>query len=201
MNAALECVSVTRDSFDADFVRKFVQIFRDYKIGARLVLLDSEFYSANVMNALSASGNRYLMPAVKNDGIKKAAMECRHGLRNAASMHAMKNSAGRCERFVLITMLAARPDGGDNGRKAREITDDHSLCHQPADGADTARDIGTAGGAPLVVGHQDPLQAGGGDQAVDDESQRHVSHNPVLRVAVHAQCVGRVTRKKGDGTQ
>ena len=34
VNVALECVSVTRDSFDADFVRKFVQTFRDYKTGA-----------------------------------------------------------------------------------------------------------------------------------------------------------------------
>ena len=32
---------------------------------------DREFYSANVMNALSASGSRHLT-AVKNDGIKKA---------------------------------------------------------------------------------------------------------------------------------
>ena len=82
VNAALECVSAARDSRDAYFVRKFAQIFRDYKAGARLVLPDREFYSANVVNALSASGNGYLT-AVKNDGIKKATIvpprpeECR----------------------------------------------------------------------------------------------------------------------------
>lgn len=75
VNAVLECVSVTRDSLDVDFVRKFVQTFRDYKAGAPPVLSDLEFYSANVMNALSASGSRHLA-AVENDGIKKATVGC-----------------------------------------------------------------------------------------------------------------------------
>ena len=124
-----------------------------------------------------------------------------HGLRNVASMCSMKNSAGRCERFALIMRPAAGPDGSDKGRKAREITDYYSLCHQPADGADTARDIGAAEGAPLEVGHRARLRAGDRDQAVDGEPQRHVSYSLVLRAAVHAQCVGRGTRKKADGSQ
>ena len=122
VNAVLDCVRVTRGSSDVDFVRKFVRTLRDYKIRARLVLLDREFYSVDVMNALSASGNRYLMPAVKNRGIKTAIMEHHHGLRGAVSRHVMKNGAGRYERFVLIIRPAAKPGGG-NKKKAREITD------------------------------------------------------------------------------
>ena len=121
VNAVLDCVRVTRGSPDVDFVRKFVQILRDYGIRARLVLLDREFYSVDVMNALSASGSRYLMPAVKNGGIKRAIMEYHHGLRGAASRYVMKNAAGRYERFVLIIRPAAG-FGGD-AKKARRITD------------------------------------------------------------------------------
>lgn len=121
VNAVLDCVRVTRGSSDVDFVRKFVQILRDYGIRARLVLLDREFYSVDVMNALSASGSRYLMPAVKNRGVKKAIEEYHHGLRNAASRYVMKNAAGRHERFVLIIRPAAG-FGGD-AKKARRITD------------------------------------------------------------------------------
>ena len=43
VNAVLECVSVTRDSLDVDFVRKFVQTFRDYKAGAPPSCLTSSF--------------------------------------------------------------------------------------------------------------------------------------------------------------
>ena len=124
VNAVLDCARVVRGSFDVDFVRKFVQTLRDYRIRARLVLLDREFYSVDVMNALSASGNRYLMPAVKNAGVKRAIEECHHGLRNAASWYVMKNSADRYERFVLIIRRAAA-SGGDRGGTKGRITDNY----------------------------------------------------------------------------
>lgn len=122
VNAVLDCVRVARGSSDAGFVRKFVHTLRDYKVRARLILPDREFYSVDVMNAPSASGNRYLMPAVKSIGVKRAIGEYRHGLRSAASRYVMRNAAGRYERFVLIIRPAAGPDGG-RGRKTGRIAD------------------------------------------------------------------------------
>jgi len=124
VNAVLDCARVTRDTDNVDFVREFVQTLRDCKVHARMILLDREFFSVDIMNALSASGSRYLMPAVKTVGIKRAIGEYHHGLRNSASRYVMKNAAGRYERFVLIIRPAANPDG-DKGRKAGRLTDNY----------------------------------------------------------------------------
>lgn len=124
VNAVLDCARVTRDTSDVDFVREFVHTLRDCRIRARTILLDREFCSVDIMNALSASGNRYLMPAVKTGGIRKAIEEHHHGLRNAVSWYVMRNGAGRYERFVLIIRRAAASDG-DGGEEEKKVTDDY----------------------------------------------------------------------------
>lgn len=59
VNAVSGCARAARGASDVDFVRKLVRALRDYKVHARLILLDRGFYSVDVMNTPSASGNRY----------------------------------------------------------------------------------------------------------------------------------------------
>ena len=84
VNAVPGCARVARGPPGVDFVRKFVRTLRDCKVRARLVLPGRGSYSAGVMNAPSASGNRYLVPAAGNAGTRRAITEHHHGLGNAA---------------------------------------------------------------------------------------------------------------------
>ena len=69
--AILECMQVTRSVDNSDFVRKFMQKLRDYRIRARLLLMDREFYSTEIIR----QGRKFLMPAVKNTGMKRMIRE------------------------------------------------------------------------------------------------------------------------------
>lgn len=114
INAILDCVPLTRDDEDVDFVRRFVQKLRRYGLTARLILMDREFYSVDVISAVCESGNRFLMPAVKNSGIKRIIAEYHEGKTDAVSAYTMKNSAGREASFTLIIRKSRHWDDAES---------------------------------------------------------------------------------------
>ena len=122
VNAVPGCVGAARGSPGAGFVRRFVRTLRDYKVRAHPVLPGRGSCSVDVTSAPSASGDRCLMPAARNAGLRRAIGEHRHGLRRASSWYVVRNTAGRHGRFVLITRPAAGPDGDDGKGGARRIT-------------------------------------------------------------------------------
>ncbi len=101
-NAVLCCMRELKESIDANFVRRFTQILKENKIRARLILLDREFYSVDVMEAVLQSKNKFLMPAIKNSTTKKAILEYHAGTRDMASKHTITNKFQRSMSFTLI---------------------------------------------------------------------------------------------------
>ncbi len=86
-------------------MRKTFEEFKRRKIKPGLVLLDREFYAVGVMQILNVTGMTFLMPAVKNTGIKKAISEYVQGRRSSVSKYVMKNTAGEKFRFELIIVV------------------------------------------------------------------------------------------------
>ena len=101
-NAVLCCMRELKESIDANFVRRFTRILKENKIRARLILLDREFYSVDVMEAVLQSKNKFLMPAIKNSTTKKAILEYHAGTREIASKHTITNKFQRSMSFTLI---------------------------------------------------------------------------------------------------
>ncbi len=113
INAVLDCVPVTRDCSDVDFVRRFVNTLRKCRVKARLLLMDREFYSTDVMLALNESHSKFLMPAVKNAGIKRAVTDYHNGRIGAVSRYTMRNSKKREVTFTLIIRPSKKYDDAD----------------------------------------------------------------------------------------
>ena len=111
VTAVLDCVRVTRDMFEADFVRSFMRKLGDYRIRARLLLLDREFYSTEIIGLVSDMGHRFLMPAVKNAGVKRAILEHHAGKRDAVSRYTLRNSQGESAAFTLAITPSKKADG------------------------------------------------------------------------------------------
>ena len=111
--AILECMQVTRSVDDADFVRKFVQKLKGYRIRARLLLMDREFYSTEIINLVSEHRCKFLMPAVKNAGIKRMIREHHDKSRKAVSQYAIRNAAGQSATFTLIITPSKKIDDPD----------------------------------------------------------------------------------------
>ena len=102
INAVLDCVKFTRDMDNVDFVRRFVHILDGYRIRPRLMLVDREFFAVDVMLALNGLGKKFLMPATKKPGIKRAVLEHHRGRRAAVSAYVMRNAAGQSVTYRLV---------------------------------------------------------------------------------------------------
>lgn len=102
INAILDCAKFTRDMDNVDFVRRFVHILDRYKIRPRLMLVDREFFAVDIMLALNGLGKKFLMPAVKNDRIKRAILEHHAGKRAAVSSYVMRNAVGQSVTYRLV---------------------------------------------------------------------------------------------------
>ena len=111
--AILECMQVTRSVDDVDFVRKFVQKLGDYRIRARLLLMNREFYSTEIIRLVSEQRHKFLMPAVKNTGIKRMMQEYHDKLRKAVSQYTIRNAAGQSTTFTLIITPSKKIDSPD----------------------------------------------------------------------------------------
>ena len=66
-----------------------------------MLLLDREFYSAQIIDLLDSRGITWLMPAVKNDTIKEAVAKFKKGEREAVSVHSPSSGKISAE-FTLI---------------------------------------------------------------------------------------------------
>ncbi|MCG8531376.1 MAG: transposase [Desulfovibrionales bacterium] len=120
INAVLDCVKFTRGMDNVDFVRRFVHIMDRYKIRPRLLLVDREFFAVDVMQALNGLGKRFLMPATKTPGIKRAILEHHRGKRDAVSSYVMRNAAGQSVTYRLaIQKVRKWSEVGDYGPEKR----------------------------------------------------------------------------------
>ena len=98
----LACNPVDREHFNDEFVRKIVQKCLKIGISVRMFLMDREFYSVAVMRTMRELGQNFIMPAIKNKGIKKAIKEYEKGKRGAVSEYTMKSQDGRKFTFNLV---------------------------------------------------------------------------------------------------
>ena len=73
----LACNPVDREHFDDEFVRKIVQKCLKIGISVRMFLMDREFYSVAVMRTMRELVQNFIMPAIKNKGIKKQSRSIR----------------------------------------------------------------------------------------------------------------------------
>ena len=79
-------------SFTPKFVRKIVQLCEDVGAKPRLILLDREFYSTDVMRELDGLGVQYLIPCTNRDAAVGALRDYASGRRKAISRMTMSNS-------------------------------------------------------------------------------------------------------------
>ena len=114
---ARACLGVlvrTRETFPADAVAALLDMCGNNGIQTRTLLLDREFYSAEIMNLLEWRGINWLMPAVKTDTIKRAVSEFGVGRRGGAvSVH----SVGSGLRAPVHPDRYGRPKTGDDARE------------------------------------------------------------------------------------
>lgn len=71
INSILYCAKRIRDTGNVDFVRRFVYILDRYGIRLRLMRVDREFVTTDVMQALNGLNKRFLMPAIRPSGSKR----------------------------------------------------------------------------------------------------------------------------------
>jgi len=99
----LACIPVTRDTFNPEFVRKLLRKIRILNIRPRLLLMDREFYAVDVLKAVARAGLRFLVPAVRTPGARRAMREYADGKRDAVSTYTMVSQDGtRMECDIII---------------------------------------------------------------------------------------------------
>ena len=107
------CSMVGKGDKHADLVRKMLEKCMDLGISPVLggkrsrVLLDRGFYSVDVMYVIDDAGFAFIMPAVKNCGIKNAIDEHVQGQRPAVSWYTVKSAEGR--KFTLQLFISKKP--------------------------------------------------------------------------------------------
>ena len=113
---ARACLGVllrTREIFPVDAVAALLDMCKANRIRIRTLMLDREFYSADVMNLLNALDVKWLMPAVKTDTIKRAISEFENGTRGAVSVH----SVGSGEQRAKFTLIIRPADSEEDVRE------------------------------------------------------------------------------------
>ena len=124
--ACLGVLVRTRETFPADAVAALLDMCGNNGIRVRTLLLDREFYSAEIMNLLEKRGVTWLMPAVKTDTIKRAISEFERGERGAVSTHSVGSGNTRAG-FTLIVRPAE--DGDEAKGTATGSSEGESLHH------------------------------------------------------------------------
>ena len=111
--ACLGVLMRTRDTFPADAVAALLDMCKNNGIRVRTLLLDREFYSAEIMNLLEKRDVTWLMPAVKTDTVKRAISEFEKGERGAVSLH----SVGSGNMRAGFTLIVRPAEDGDDARE------------------------------------------------------------------------------------
>ncbi len=69
-----------------------------------LVLVDREFFTAGVISVIKRMNLKFLMPAKKTPGIKKAIEQYVNGERESISKYTIKSASGHAESFTLVIL-------------------------------------------------------------------------------------------------
>ncbi len=86
----------------ADYVKQMFGELRRAGLKPRLFLADREFCTVAVMSAFDGAGEKFLMPARKTAGIRKALAEYKRRKRNKVSRYTMKADDGTEFTFWLV---------------------------------------------------------------------------------------------------
>ena len=89
-------------SFTPKFVRKIVQFCEDVDVKPRLILLDMEFYSTDVMREPDGLGVQYLIPCINRDTVVEALRDYASGGRKAVSRMTMSNSDRKAVSYYAV---------------------------------------------------------------------------------------------------
>lgn len=119
VRAILDCIRVTPCMDNAELVGRIISSLSAYGIKERLLLLDREFFSVKVIRVLQDANRRYLMPARKHAGIKKAIDEFVEGTRSAISEYTMVNSEGVAVTITLIIKKIGKQDAKKKKKRWR----------------------------------------------------------------------------------
>ena len=106
----------------SDFVRRLVDLARQAGADIRLVLLDHEFFTTDVMKALRNMKVRYLMPCRNTDTVVDALDEFAAGRRGRISESRMTNAERVSVTYtMIITERTRRKKNSKNEPKNRYI--------------------------------------------------------------------------------
>jgi len=121
----LACLPVTRDAFNPEFVRKLLRKMRIMHVRPRLVLMDRESCAVDVLKTVARAGLRFLVPAVRTPGVKRAMQEYADGRRDAVSAYTMSSQDGTRMRCTMI-MLDRKDSKGERFQIA--FVTNHAGC-------------------------------------------------------------------------
>jgi len=106
----LACIPVMRDTFNPEFVRKLLRKIRILNVRPRLVLMDRESCAVDVLRTVARAGLRFLVPAVRTPGVRRAMWEHIDGRRDAVS-YPMISQDGAKVRCHIIILYSEDPKG------------------------------------------------------------------------------------------
>ena len=102
--AQIGCTPIRKGHSKADIVRKLVHDCIRNCIKIRLVLLDREFFSTDVIHELKQNYCTFIIPARKTPGIKKAIIQYVDGNRESISQYTIRSASGHVESFTLVIL-------------------------------------------------------------------------------------------------
>ncbi len=110
-----------KGSTGAETVRELLRDCAGAGVRPGLVLLDRGFFSAGVVGELSRSGHRFIMPASRTAGVKRAVGEHARGERDAASPHVLTpQDRSKREPFTLVIVPKKEGEDGWDSEDAQE---------------------------------------------------------------------------------
>ena len=110
--ATLGAILVTRGDFKADVVARLLEMCRKDGIVVNLLTLNREFFTREIVRMLDERGIRYLMPATKHKGVRKAVAQYETGKRANVSCNLLE-SEGQSAGYTLIIRRNERHREGD----------------------------------------------------------------------------------------
>ncbi len=90
--------------------RILIQSTRLSEIEIYLLLLDRGFFNSSTIEMLNRTHQSFLMPCVKNKGIKRAIIECSEGKRKSISEYTMSAAADESCKFTLVILSRANTE-------------------------------------------------------------------------------------------
>ncbi len=97
-------VPIKKGDSKAIIVRKLLSDCLRNNITTEQVLLDREFFSTAVIHELKQNNCKFIIPARKTPGIKKAIIQYVNGDRELISEYIIRDSSGHVESFTLVIL-------------------------------------------------------------------------------------------------